>query len=428
MSLPCCDNHNIFMLRVTWREMEGSVRCHCPSAGNIAVKFTAIFSLCTLFHTLFVLNRRGLLYSDYLIFKVHPSSDELTRNDERGAMGDFNDGQNLFLRHQSRFPKEDVEDEDRIVEDQLAGNDSSQLSYNNDQHTFSPRRSYSLLGMQEISAVEKFVFFVGYGRSGHSIVGSLLDAHPNVIIAHEYNLFRKWKGNKYQNRSFLYNELYRNSYNNAEKGWRSSMKNQKGYTLAVKESWQGSFQELFVIGEKSGAVTAQTYDNDPFMFLEILKQLRNTVQVPIRVIHVVRNPYDMISTRLLYADGNTRKTKVKSSVDMKYTSLRNLSQHVNRTIHVIQNVHELFSNCSLTTLDVHLADLVVNPEHVMNNLCMFIGVKCSRDYLKKCLDKIYNRQSQTRYMVEWPQDLIDKVYEMIIKPYQSFWRYSFSSD
>ena len=412
-------------------EMEGNVKCHrtCPSAGQIAVKFTAAFSLFTLFHTLFVLNQRGLLYSDYLTFKVHPDSDELTHNDERGvgdAMGDFNDGRTQFLKHQLRFPKEEAEDKDSDI--QHAGNNSSQTSYNDDLETFFPKRAYSPLGMYEISAVEKFVFFVGYGRSGHSIVGSLLDAHPNVIIAHEYNLFRRWKGNMYQNRSFLYNELYRNSYNNAEKGWRNSMKNQKGYTLAVKESWQGSFQKLVVVGDKSGAVTTQTYNNDPLMFLEILKELRNTVKVPIRVIHVVRNPYDLISTRLLYADGNTRKTKVEASVDMKHVSPGNLSQHVNRTIHLVQNVHELLSNCSLTTLDVHLADLVLNPEHVMNNLCMFIGIKCSRDYLRKCSDKIYNRQSQTRYLVEWPQHLIDKVYEMIIKPYQSFWRYSFSSD
>ena len=34
-----------------------------------------------------------------------------------------------------------------------------------------------------IDAVQHFVFFIGYARSSHSIIGSLLDAHPNVVIA-----------------------------------------------------------------------------------------------------------------------------------------------------------------------------------------------------------------------------------------------------
>ncbi|PSO51862.1 MAG: hypothetical protein BRC34_14235, partial [Cyanobacteria bacterium QH_1_48_107] len=35
--------------------------------------------------------------------------------------------------------------------------------------------------------VDKYCMFIGYPRSGHSLVGSLLDAHPNIIIAHELN-------------------------------------------------------------------------------------------------------------------------------------------------------------------------------------------------------------------------------------------------
>ena len=32
--------------------------------------------------------------------------------------------------------------------------------------------------------IKKFVFFAGYARSGHSIIGALMDAHPHVVIAH----------------------------------------------------------------------------------------------------------------------------------------------------------------------------------------------------------------------------------------------------
>ena len=34
---------------------------------------------------------------------------------------------------------------------------------------------------------EVFVLFFGYARSGHSMVGSLLDAHPNAAVANEFD-------------------------------------------------------------------------------------------------------------------------------------------------------------------------------------------------------------------------------------------------
>src|SRR3989344_1389974 len=37
----------------------------------------------------------------------------------------------------------------------------------------------------DFSSVRTFILFVGYPRSGHSLIGSIMDAHPNIIIAHE---------------------------------------------------------------------------------------------------------------------------------------------------------------------------------------------------------------------------------------------------
>ena len=38
--------------------------------------------------------------------------------------------------------------------------------------------------------VQRFCFFIGYARSGHSLVGSLLNAHPRMVIAHELDALR----------------------------------------------------------------------------------------------------------------------------------------------------------------------------------------------------------------------------------------------
>ena len=54
---------------------------------------------------------------------------------------------------------------------------------------------FTPLNSSEINGLRLLVFFVGFARSGHSIVGSLLDSHPDVIIAHEYKILKDvWKG------------------------------------------------------------------------------------------------------------------------------------------------------------------------------------------------------------------------------------------
>merc|ERR1712196_317295 len=40
---------------------------------------------------------------------------------------------------------------------------------------------------QALSNVSAYVMFYGYGRSGHSLIGALIDGHPNAILANEFD-------------------------------------------------------------------------------------------------------------------------------------------------------------------------------------------------------------------------------------------------
>ena len=41
-----------------------------------------------------------------------------------------------------------------------------------------------------INDVKAFVFFIGIGRSGHSIIANILDSHPHMVVSNELNLFK----------------------------------------------------------------------------------------------------------------------------------------------------------------------------------------------------------------------------------------------
>ena len=99
--------------------------------------------------------------------------------------------------------------------------------------------------------VETFVMFIGYPRSSHSLVGAILDAHPEIIIPHQYDVLRYWikyrpstarktKISKYH----LFYDLHQLSREQAMFGIRSKYKKGKmgGYGYNVPGLWQGGYQ------------------------------------------------------------------------------------------------------------------------------------------------------------------------------------------
>ena len=46
--------------------------------------------------------------------------------------------------------------------------------------------SFGYLRQHRYKSIESFIIFVGYPRSGHSLIAALLDAHPEIVISMEW--------------------------------------------------------------------------------------------------------------------------------------------------------------------------------------------------------------------------------------------------
>ena len=287
--------------------------------------------------------------------------------------------------------------------------------------------TYGRLSKTTINSVEKFVFFVGYGRSGHSIIASMMDAHPNIIIAHEFYLFDKWakKVPSVRKKSSLFNDLYRNSYDSALQGWRTPQKVQKGYTLELGGAWQGRFDQLKVIGDKTAGDTAMKCHHSPEKFKEMYQGLQDTVGIPIRVLHVVRNPYDMISTVVLYNALDKHEVKVEASQEHKFNSSVLLRNAVVNVFAKADGVVKMINSCHLNILEIHIEDLIEDPKKVIQRICYFLELECSKEYLQKCYDKTFKTLSRSRDLVMWTPGLLARVQREKEK-YPFFERYSFN--
>src|SRR4051794_14548092 len=133
--------------------------------------------------------------------------------------------------------------------------------------------------------VEAYCLFIGYPRSGHSLTGSLLDAHPEVVVAHELDALGLIEAGI--SRPSLYTAILEldREFTDGGRQW-------MGYEYTVPNQWQGRYERLRVIGDKKGGDSTERLARRP----ELLDGLRRTVEVPLRAVHVIRNPFDNITT------------------------------------------------------------------------------------------------------------------------------------
>lgn len=229
-----------------------------------------------------------------------------------------------------------------------------------------------------------FCMFIGYPRSGHTIIGSILDAHPNVIISNELDVIHYMLLGK----SFkkVCKMILKNSSTYAKHGRINT-----GFDFSIKNSWQGKYSELKVIGDKKGGKT----NNHLLKNYEILDSLKKFVPLELKFIHVTRNPYDIISTRYL-----RRENKNEKLFD------RLIDNHVS----MIRNVEKVRINKQVQLLDIKHEELILNPYQTLEKICNYLEIRYDKDWAEKCSSILYNKPNKSREKVKWTDENIIKVF------------------
>lgn len=244
--------------------------------------------------------------------------------------------------------------------------------------------------------VEKYCMFVGYPRSGHTLIGSLLNAHPEILIAHEVNALRYV--NKGFSRRSIYGLLLRRDREFGRLGREWSR-----YDYTVPGQYQGRFTTLRVIGDKRGRASTNLLGQHP----DLLERLRARVRVPLRVIHHVRNPFDNIATMALKGDDSLdiAADRYFRFVDWSTCALKRLGDDES-----INSYHE---------------NLIRDPSGEVGRLVDFLELESSEEYLRACDAKVFPSANRSRDRVEWPSGLVDEV-EGRMRRYPHLQRYGFA--
>lgn len=240
-----------------------------------------------------------------------------------------------------------------------------------------------------------YCMFIGYPRSGHSLLGSLLDAHPEAVIAHEADALR------YLQARFTCLQVYSLILANSRR-YRDRRKIVYDYT--VPGQWQGRHLRLRVIGDKKGGRSTRRLATSP----ALLDRLVDGVGVQARFVHVARNPFDNITTiyeRTMRDQGLVAAVEEYLRLCATVDSLRH---RLGRAV----------------VLDVRHEALLARPHDVLTEVCQFLGLQASGPYLDACAGILFTSPRRTREHVEWPAQLVERVAEAISR-YDFLQGYSF---
>lgn len=246
------------------------------------------------------------------------------------------------------------------------------------------------------NSVQCFCLFVGSPRSGHSLVGALLDAHPNAVLALEQQVLR------YVHAGFSRSQVVYLLVENSRR-FASHLSTTSLYSFHVPNQWQGAVEgKLQVIGDKGAWGATLALARRP----ELLDRLRRLIQADVKVIHVVRNPYDTLARMI-----------EREEVDR--------SRAIDHYFGLMQTVAALEKNISAADfLTLHHEDFVRAPELGLAKACAFLGLQPSPVYLADCASIVFPAPHQSRHDTIWNEEQRRQVQQRS-KPFHFLAGYTF---
>jgi hypothetical protein len=226
--------------------------------------------------------------------------------------------------------------------------------------------------------VRTYCLFLGHARSGHSIVGALLDAHPHIVLSDELDALRYFAAGFDRDRL-----LWLSVKVARDQAHRLRQKRGRGgriYSYHVPGQFQGLTTDARVIGDSNAGGTVRALSEDP----ELLLRLRAAMgDIEVRFIHVIRNPFDNIATMMLRSG----------------RSFENAFERYFENWKLIDDLRPAIGRDAILAL--RHEDLLEAPQETLAAACRHLGLDAPQDYLDACAGVLYGSPSRSRDSFQW---------------------------
>ncbi|MGA0704937.1 MAG: sulfotransferase [Steroidobacteraceae bacterium] len=236
----------------------------------------------------------------------------------------------------------------------------------------------------DFAQVEVYCQFIGFPYSGHTLIGSLLNSHPDVVIAHEADALARVAAGA--TRDQLFESLLRAEWHFAAGGF-----HWWGYDYSVPGQWQGRYRRLRAIGDKKGGRSARRLDQDP----GLLERLRERVAVPVRLIINTRNPWDNLA-RI----ARRKRLPLDSALEWYASFARGVALAMEQAEpgEVLLFEHEQF---------------IAEPSIWLERMAVHLGLVVEPDWLEAAASRVFASPRQARQELDWEPAMEQRLRELI---------------
>lgn len=248
--------------------------------------------------------------------------------------------------------------------------------------------------------LQTYCLFVGYTRSGHSAIGSVIDAHPQAIISHELHAIQRYFHGI--SRNALFAEIFWTAREQARSGRRSPSVDGGSYLHQIEGQLKQNPTSIHLIGDKKGAGTVRDFGRQG---VDHLTDFKSFIGLPIKILHVLRNPFDMVAAAI-----------VNNEVDQPYSFLQ--------LVPTVSQIRARYQDANW--LDIYYEDVIAHPKDQFIRILNFLNLPISDTYLNVCTEYLYNEPHKRRFEVQWTPDLKLRV-QTAIDHYDFLHRYTWET-
>ena len=268
-----------------------------------------------------------------------------------------------------------------------------------------------------IKDIRIMLLTIGFPSSGSSLLGCLLTAHPNIVVADEprVSLRRDVDGEikvndtKYppdadilyeaDDLNAVFNYILEVDYQRLQNKKRIKSDDvwSRAYRyVVVPNQYQGCFKKLEVIGVKRSQRNIEILSNS-----DLLSNLKNKLEkrgITLKFILTARNPYDIVSTT----------SQFFSKINLE-KSIKNFNRLCNKNTKLLQRIDP--QDIFICRHEDTLKDL----NRQLTKLCDFLQVPVPPNYLDDCASQVIRKPHQSRLKVDWAEEQKQRVASLIEK-------------
>lgn len=267
--------------------------------------------------------------------------------------------------------------------------------------------TYSLIQRVSIGNIRSFCLLYGYPRSGGSLLGSLIDAHPGAVIANEYNALGRFTANfQLPRRIYLY-DILRNADKQRRKGRHGYKAGGGTYSYEAPALLQQKTRDISVIGVAKAGVTTHNLHRHP----DRLNRLMHCYQLPVIGLCIVRNPFDLLSSLHTSAVARSQGIQVEGTINRSFLEFLQERSDILNWFSQVESIQR--SNLVNRQQTIYLEDLIKDPAPVLGKIFESLQLEPIDEVVEIISSMVWSEPHKSSENKRWDKDAIEAIKNII---------------